>query len=76
MKNTLVEESCNRVGIAIGLVCTPVGGLVQIIEATKLYSKNENNYLILTGLAGKVLRESVIIAQNWIQSFVKNVNDQ
>ncbi|CAH1738862.1 lon protease homolog 2, peroxisomal-like isoform X1 [Aphis gossypii] len=72
VKNTLVEESCNRVGIAIGLVCTPVGGLVQIIEATKLYSKNENNYLILTGLAGKVLRESVIIAQNWIQSFVKN----
>lgn len=76
MKNTLVEESCNRVGIAIGLVCTPVGGQVQIIEATKLYLINQNNYLILTGLAGKVLRESVIIAQNWIQSFVKNVNDQ
>ncbi|KAF0772871.1 lon protease 2, peroxisomal-like [Aphis craccivora] len=72
VKNTLVEESCNRVGIAIGLVCTPVGGQVQIIEATKLYSRNKKNCLILTGLAGKVLRESVIIAQNWIQSFVKN----
>lgn len=75
MKNTLVEESCNKVGIAIGLVCTPVGGQVQIIEATKLYLRNQKNHLILTGLAGKVLRESVIIAQHWIQSFIKNVND-
>lgn len=76
MKNTLVEESCNRVGVAIGLVWTPVGGQIQIIEATKLYSRNEKNCLILTGLAGQTLRESVIIAQNWIQSFVKNVNYQ
>ncbi|XP_025191639.1 lon protease homolog 2, peroxisomal-like isoform X1 [Melanaphis sacchari] len=72
VKNTLVEGSCNRVGVSIGLSWTPVGGKVQIIEATKLYSRNEKNGLILTGLAGQTLRESVVIAQSWIQSFVKN----
>ncbi|XP_029341622.1 lon protease homolog 2, peroxisomal-like [Acyrthosiphon pisum] len=50
---------------------SPVGGKVQIIEATKLYSSNEKNRLVLTGLAGQTLKESVIIAQHWIQSFVK-----
>jgi len=74
VKNTLIEESCNRVGVAIGLASSPVGGKIQIIEATKLYLKNEKNRLIITGLAGKTLKESVFIAQNWVQSFVKKVN--
>lgn len=74
MKNSLVEESCNRIGVAIGMAWSPVGGKIQIIEATKLYSSNEKNRLVLTGLAGQTLKESVLIAQHWIQSFVKKVN--
>jgi len=74
MKNSLVEESCNRIGVAIGMAWSPVGGMVQIIEATKLYSSKEKNQLVLTGLAGRTLKESVLIAQHWIQSFVKKVN--
>jgi len=54
---------------------SPVGGIVQVIEATKLYSSNnEKDRLVLTGLAGQTLKESVLIAQHWIQSFVKKVN--
>lgn len=70
----MVEQSCNRVGVSIGLSWSPVGGKIQIIEATKLHSRNEKYGIILTGLAGQTLKESVMIAQNWIQSFVKNVN--
>uniref|UniRef100_A0A2S2NVD3 endopeptidase La n=1 Tax=Schizaphis graminum TaxID=13262 RepID=A0A2S2NVD3_SCHGA len=74
VKNKLVEQSCNKVGVSIGLSWTPVGGKIQIIEATKLHSRNEKCGIILTGLVGQSLKESVMIAQNWIQSFVKNNN--
>jgi len=52
---------------------SPFGGMLQVIEATKFYSSNEKNRLVLTGLAGQTLKESVLIAQHWIQSFVKKV---
>lgn len=67
----MVEQCYNRVGVAIGLSWTPVGGKVQIIETSRVYSKKG---LVLTGLAGQTLKESVEIALNWIQSFVKKVN--
>ncbi|VVC36708.1 Hypothetical protein CINCED_3A004038 [Cinara cedri] len=70
-KNNLVEQSCNRIGVAIGLSWTPVGGKVQMIETSKSYSRTDNQ-LILTGLAGQTLRESVEIALNWIQTFAKD----
>lgn len=72
-KNNLVKQSSNRIGVAIGLSWTPVGGKVQVIETSKSYSRAENR-LVLTGLAGQTLRESVEIALNWIQTFSKNVN--
>lgn len=71
VKNTLVEESSNRIGVAIGMAWSPVGGKVQIIEATKLHESYGKNRIILTGLIGQSLRESAVIAQHWIQSFVK-----
>jgi len=67
----LIEQCCNRVGVAIGLSWTPAGGIVQVIETSKLHSKNR---LVLTGLAGQTLKESVEIALNWIQSLAKKVN--
>lgn len=72
MNNTLIERSCDRVGIAIGLSWTPIGGKVQVIEASKLYSRNRNN-LVLTGRAGQTLNESVKIAFNWTQLFAEKV---
>lgn len=53
-----------------------MGGLVQVIEASKTYSQKENDHLVLTGLVGQTLKESVVIALNWIQSFAKKVNYQ
>lgn len=69
-----MEKSSDRVGIAIGLSCSQMGGFVQVIEASKTYSQNKNSQLVLTGLVGQTLRESVVIALNWIQSFAKKVN--
>lgn len=59
-------------GVAIGLSWTPNGGKVQVIETSKLSSRNKNN-LVLTGLAGQSLNESVKIAFNWTQLFAKKV---
>lgn len=42
-----------------------------MIETSKTHSTDR---FILTGLAGQVLKESVEIAIDWIQSFDKNVN--
>lgn len=63
----------DRVGIAIGLSLTSIGGQVQIIETSRLDSKNEKNQLVLTGLVGQTLKESVQIALNWIASFSEKV---
>lgn len=74
-KNTLVEhlKFGDRVGIAIGLSMTPVGGKVLVIETSRLNSKNEKNHLVLTGLVGQTLKESIQIALNWITSFAEKV---
>lgn len=74
MKSSLVEQCSGRVGVAIGLAWTPVGGIVQVIETSRLFSGNEKNCFVLTGLAGQTLKESVEIALNWIQSFAVKVN--
>ncbi|XP_025410436.1 lon protease homolog 2, peroxisomal-like [Sipha flava] len=71
INNVLVEKSSERVGIAIGLSWSPTGGLIQVIEASKIHFHKNNSQLVLTGLVGQTLRESVAIALNWIQSFAK-----
>lgn len=63
----------DRIGIAIGLSLTPIGGKVQVIETSRFNSKNEKNHLVLTGLVGQSLKESVQIALNWIASFAEKV---
>lgn len=69
-----MEECRDRVGIAIGLAWTSVGGRVMMVETSRLYSSNEDGSLILTGLVGQSIKESVEIALNWIQSFSNKVN--
>ena len=55
----------NDVGIATGLAWTSVGGETLTIEATKLPGKGA---LILTGMLGNVMKESVRAALTYAQS--------
>ena len=55
----------NGVGIATGLAWTSVGGETLTIEATKLPGKGA---LILTGMLGNVMKESVRAALTYAQS--------
>jgi len=61
--NFATEE--NGVGIATGLAWTSVGGETLSIEATKLDGKGT---LILTGMLGNVMKESVRAALTYVRS--------
>ncbi len=61
--NLSTEE--NSVGIATGLAWTSVGGETLSIEATKLPGKGQ---LILTGMLGTVMKESVRAALTYARS--------
>ena len=52
-------------GVAIALAWTPVGGDVMFIEATRMPGRKE---LILTGMLGDVMKESVMAALSYIRS--------
>ena len=69
--NFATEE--NGVGIATGLAWTSVGGETLSIEATKIPGKGA---LILTGMLGNVMKESVRAALTYARSrgFGKKVN--
>lgn len=65
-------ERTNRPGIAIGMAWTPTGGDVLFIEATMMPSKKEG--LILTGMLGDVMRESVQAALSFVRSNAESIN--
>ncbi|XP_050426278.1 lon protease homolog 2, peroxisomal-like [Adelges cooleyi] len=67
--NEQIARINNCVGMAIGLALTEMGGRVQVIEASRYYSKDKPYRFLLTGLAGQVLKESVEISLHWIQLF-------
>ncbi|KAB8317291.1 hypothetical protein SD81_018430 [Tolypothrix campylonemoides VB511288] len=61
-----VIERIDRPGVATGLAWTPTGGDVLFVEATMMPSQEER--LILTGMLGDVMRESVQAALSYIWS--------
>ncbi|MBS1717860.1 MAG: endopeptidase La [Armatimonadetes bacterium] len=56
-------------GTAVGLAWTPVGGDVLFIETTKMPSQTRG--MIVTGLLGEVMKESVTAAMSYIRSNAK-----
>lgn len=54
-------------GTAIGLAWTSMGGDTLLIESMTYPGKPE---LMLTGQMGEVMKESALIALNWVKSFV------
>lgn len=60
--------SKDTVGVATGLVWTPVGGDIVLVEASKMPGKGE---LKLTGHLGQVMQESIQAAMTWVRSNAK-----
>ncbi len=60
-----VAERTAVAGVATGLAWTNTGGEILFIEATKMKGKGS---LTLTGSLGDVMKESVKVAQSYIQS--------
>lgn len=64
------KEAINRAtvpGVATGLAWTVSGGEITFVEAEILQGSRKEG-LILTGLLGSVMRESAMLALNWIRA--------
>lgn len=60
-----VTEKKDEIGVATGLVWTPVGGEILSIEATKMEGRGR---LVLTGHLGNVMRESIQAALSYVRA--------
>ncbi|QQR54061.1 endopeptidase La [bacterium] len=69
-KKTSLNQAKKRIGLAIGLAWTEVGGDVLEIEAAALQGKGTIN---LTGQLGEVMQESAHAALSYIRSRSKNL---
>src|SRR3989338_7966123 len=63
-------EKKDEIGVATGLVWTPVGGEILAIEATKMDGRGR---LVLTGYLGNVMRESIHAAMSYIRANAKSL---
>src|ERR671935_176493 len=61
-----VAERTSRPGVATGMVYTPVGGEITLVDTARVASKEE--HLILTGQLGDVMRESAQAALTCVRS--------
>src|ERR1700691_1678409 len=60
-----VEERVKRPGVAVGLVCTSVGGHIIFIEATRMRGGKQ---FTMTGHLGEVMQESMTAALTWVRA--------
>src|SRR6201996_6999139 len=60
-----VEERVKKPGVAVGLVCTPVGGDIIFIEATRMRGGKQ---FTMTGHLGEVMQESMTAALTWTRA--------
>src|SRR5262249_43961941 len=61
-KPRFFEEAAERIdrpGVATGLAWTPAGGEILFVEAAALPAESQGQRLLLTGMLGDVMRESV-----------------
>jgi ATP-dependent Lon protease len=65
-----VKERNDEIGVATGLAWTNSGGDILFVEATKMKGRKE---LRLTGHLGEVMKESALIALNYIRSKSKEL---
>ena len=66
----MLSDRLGRVGVAMGLAWTSVGGEVLVVEASKMAGSGD---LVLTGQLGDVMKESATIALTWIRSHAEHV---
>src|ERR1700739_889268 len=60
-----VEERVQKPGVSVGLVCTPVGGDIVFIEASKMRGGKQ---FTVTGHLGEVMQESTRAALTWVRA--------
>src|SRR5579883_976082 len=65
-----VAERIDRLGVATGMVWTPVGGEIMFVEATLMPGKKS---LKLTGQMGDVMKESAETALSYVRSQAKDL---
>jgi ATP-dependent Lon protease len=61
-------ERIDRPGVATGLAWTPTGGEILFVEAAALPAEPQGQRLLLTGMLGDVMRESVQAALTYVLS--------
>eukprot|EP00051_Salpingoeca_urceolata_P018645 m.263900 g.263900 ORF g.263900 m.263900 type:complete len:562 (-) comp19245_c0_seq17:413-2098(-) len=69
--SSLTDDPARRVrvpGVSIGLAANSIGGRVLFIEATRFRGTGKFE---LTGSLGDVLKESALIARDWVRRLVK-----
>jgi ATP-dependent Lon protease len=70
-KPRFFEEAAERIdrpGVATGLAWTPTGGDILFVEAASLPAEPQGQRLLLTGMLGDVMRESVQAALTFVLS--------
>lgn len=66
-----IKKKEGKIGIAIGLGWSPVGGSTLDVQSTIMKGKGK---LVLTGKLGDVMKESAIVARSYIRSISKDLS--
>lgn len=62
------NSRANVPGVAVGLAWTATGGEITYVEAEIMEGSSKREGLVLTGQLGSVMKESAMLALNWIRA--------